>query len=546
MTRAWVKLVMAAMLILAVTSAALAAGAQVVVTSTVGNVQHRSKQGAAWSRTKVGVRLSTGAQLWTAKNSAAELRFPDGTKFRLGPQSSISITSASPTAASVPKGSVFARIVKGSLVRIKGKYGVAAVRGTQVAYEVTDEGEVLRAWDGTVEYGPEGQTIEVADGMGSWLFPFGGPATPRRIAPQEFSGVQFQPWWHRVRTGVDMSATQGTDIQRAQLGRQAEAREALLAVAPGPGRANTGHIDVELEGVRTAQAGGGASAGGGVGEVVGAAAAAATAASPSQVSLERSVGDWLWGPVGAFGAYGFLGEGESVAGARAKVSAVIKDVYLQAAVRYSAGTDIDNDWFLDETFAAVREDDFEAQAGRLRLLEGPASNSDIGSLLPFATVDGARVGVWFGPRWRGVFSWLGEYDSLLECDVKGEYGRLQYFAKGGWIGLGALHQHDAGTGVTGQFALPLGNDAVEVYGEFGDDPQGHHLATFGLYFPTLFYDHDINLHIEHATRADYDTLSSLHAYWECSKDWWILGTIDHSDEQGTRIGAGVLCSFEGF
>lgn len=523
----------------------LAASSAVVVTALAGRAEHRASPTAAWTVTKRGQQLAPGAQLRTARASGAEMRFPDGTTFRLGPESAITIAAASPATANVPRGSVFARVVKGSLVRIQGAYGAATVRGTTFAYEVTDEGELLRTWDGSVEFGPEGETIGVAEGMGSWLFPRRAPGRPQAVAPEQFGGMQLHPPWRQLRTGVDISATQGTEGQRAQAQQQSDLGEAIVTTQLTPPR--KGSIEVELEQVRAAQAQGARAAGDGAAEALAAGAAAAAAGAAAKgPRLERSVGDWLFGPVGAFGAYGLWSNEQSFAGARAKVSAVVKEVYVQAAGRYAVASDERAEWLLDETFGAYRREDVELMVGRLRLLEGPAGNSDVGSLLPFTTVDGARLGFWIGPRVRGTLSWLHDFDSVFEEDRRGQYGRLQYFSDYGWLGVAALRQEDARTGVTGQFALPLPDRVAELYGEFGEDPDGRRLETFGLSFPRLYYDYGLSLRLERAYREDYDTLTSLHGFWEWDKRRWLVGVVDHSKSEGTRVGVGLMFLFEGF
>lgn len=522
-----------------------AASETVIVTALAGRVQHRATPTAAWAVTKRGARLAPGAQLRTARASGAELRFPDGSTFRLGPESAIAITAASPAAANVPRGSVFARVVAGSLVRIRGTYGAATVRGTTFAYEVSDEGELLRTWDGSVEFGPEGETIGVAEGMGSWLFPRRAPGRPQPVAPEQFGGLQLYPPWRQLRTGVDISATQGTELQRAQVDQQSELREAVVTTQLVPRR--TGSIEVELQQARSAQAQGPGAGGEGAAEALAAGALAATGGGGSRgPRLERSIADWFWGPVGAFGAYGLWSNEQSFAGARAKASAVVRDVYVQAAGRWSVASDERRQWLMDETFAAYRREDVELMAGRLRLLEGPAGNSDVGSLLPFTTVDGARLGLWLGPRVRGTLSWLHDFDSVFEEDRRAQYCRVQYFSDYGWLGVAALRQDDAGTGVTGQFAFPLADRALELYGEIGEDPDSKRVETFGVTFPRLYYDHGLSLRVERAKRADFDTLTSMHCFWEWDENRWLVGIVDRSSSHGTRVGAGMMFLFEGF
>jgi len=487
-----------------------AASNEVSVTAVVGKVEHRTSAKGAWARTKVGTRLKPGSQLQTSGSSKAEMKFPDGTTFRLGAQSLITIAQATKPSAKLAKGSVFGQIVKGSLVRVQGRYGTATVRGTDILYNTSGGGDSLRVWGGQAEYSSSGGTQQLSDGMGSMLGADGVPSAPGMVAPEQFAGVSFLPYFEQFQSGAELTAPTGTPALQPGLDLRAPLIEDIIGLEPG----RTGLVDVVVEQVNSeglsAMAGTGGM--GGLAGIPALALGAADSLSSTQRSLESQMGRGIFGPVSSVSAYGAVGNGACFGGARAGLSAVAGDLYLQASGRYSFATHEPPEWLLDESFVATRSSSSELTLGRFRLFESPVSNTDRASLLPVSVCDGVRYNRWLGSRWRVSAAWLGNFDPLLEQDQDGWFGRVQYYGDGHWLGLAALCQSDAKTGVVGQFGWPLGYD-LELYGEIGSDTRGRSLCNLGVSFPELLYDHDLSLRVERASREGYDPLTGVHAYW---------------------------------
>lgn len=543
------KLKTAAILVAVAVAMQALAALQVTVTATSGKVEHLVPGASSWARTRVGTKLGIGSQVRTGKRSSAELRLPDTTTYRLGPQSLLKIQAISPNEASLSRGGVFARVIKGSAVRLRGRYGTVAVRGTKVALEIIGDREYVRVWDGEAEYETPQGIIRLPAESGTWMIEGQRPLEPRPVEPDAFAGGQMLPWWESVRTGVQMDAVPASPaveaerldraVQDEQIRQGEPAREAL--------RQPTGSIAVELQqvgGIGAVGAGGSAGAFG---------ASAVGALSVASVSLHsqprppvgRMLGRKIYGPFAAAQVYGLWGESGSFGGARARVRIVADQTLLQVAGRVDAQSGDDADWLLDETFAAWKGEEGDLLVGRNRILEGPVNNSDYGTLLGFGLTDGVRGHLWLGRRRVLTLAWLEDFDNLYEDDVGGFYGRLSTFLAGGNLAVAVLSQRHEGTGVAAQFSLPMIRDYVDLYGEVGDDPYGNHLETVGLYFPELYQTADIDLYVERAQRHGGDTLSSLHAYWQFEENASLVSVVQHSRMEGWRLGIGLIANIGG-
>ncbi len=470
-----------------------------------------------------------------------ELRLPDRTTYRLGPMSFVRLQAFTPNSAKLDRGGILAKVIRGSIVRIRGIYGTVSVRGTDVAMEIVCGVEYVRVWHGTAQYTTPRGTVTLRPSMGTWTAAGRAPAPPRTIAPEGFSAGRETPWWEQVRTGVEMRSMPDTPpLKRDQSSRSPtdeQVIESQPARQPGP---TTGSIAVTIQSAAAP-----ASAGAGSGWPATAMAAAAAAGSlRAGPGLGPMMGKRVFGPYPEAMAFGLLGEGGSVAVGRIGLSATVGKVYLRATGAQWTASHTDSDFRLDETYAAVKGQHWRLTAGRFRILEGPVNNSDYGTLMPIGLFDGARVSAFTG-RWEFTAAWLDDYDSLAAADRNGFYVRAKANVLGGMLAVAALNEKHADTGVVGQFSLPLVPGYVDAYGEVGDDPTGQHIETFGLYFPELYQSVGVDLFIERAQRSGGDTLTSMHAYWEFDDNKTAVGVVEHSREYGWRFGIGVLANING-
>jgi len=529
--------------------AATACAADLVkVTAVSGVVEHYAPTGKQWVRSKVGAQLPPGSQVRSGKRSAAELTFPDGTRYRLAAESQVTLQTMKPQEVALARGGLFARIIRGSAVRLTGRYGTVAVRGTDVAFQIVGDKEYVRVWGGDAQYETPQGIIDLPPSSSAWSLEGARPATATNIEPERFAGGEIRPFWENVRSGVEIKAAPSAPATKTVQADRATQQEEIRNQEPGREdlRETTGNIVVDIQ-----QAGAAASAAGGGGFSLGAGAAsllsltALADTAADDVNVGRSLGRKMWGPYTAAQAYGLWGESGSFLGGRARLRTVYDKTLLQVSGRWETMTGSDPDFLLDETFAAWKSEEWQLLAGRSRILEGPVNNSDFGTLMPFNLTDGIHGNYWLNPRTSLSLAWIEDYDSLFHNDEQALYGRLSTYVAGGSVGIAALRDQGRGTGVVGQVSLPLLPDVLDGYAEFGDDSEGRHLETVGLYLPGLYQDHGLDLYLERAQRHGFDTLTSLNAYWELDEDMQVIGVVNHSRMEGWRFGVGFIANFGG-
>lgn len=508
--------------------------------SLVGKVTHLLPDTTTWQRTGLGTRLPAGTQIKTGRRSLVELRLPDGTTYRLGPMSVARLETFTPNLAKLDQGGLFARVIQGSLVRLTGVYGTVSVRGTDVAIEILNGVEYVRVWDGPAEYTTPQGTVTLAPGTATQSAPGRPPAPPVPTAPGQFSAGQETPWWEQISPGVQLDAM--ADAPPTQVAKSALAPVSQQVAESQPTRQETatGSLEVIVESAPSSLAG---ISGAGLPSLA-TIGLAVPAARGMASAFEPMLGKRVFGPYPEAMAFGLVGEAGSVGVGRVGARFALGNTYFRISGAKWAASHTDSDLLLDETYVRAKNDHWSLLAGRFRLLDTPVDNSDYGTLTTFGLSDGVRVD--FGwRRWQLTAAWLDNYDSLAVSDREAWYFRAKAYLFGGSLALAALRQDHAGTGIAGQFSLPLVADYVDFYGEIGDDPTGRHLETFGLYFPELFQATGLDLYLERARRSGGGTLSSMHAYWRIDDDKTAVGIVEHSRKHGWRLGVGLLFTLEG-
>lgn len=141
---------------LALVAAALPAAtpAQAQTSATVGQVIRVVKtvrRGSTQLVTaKVGTMLNAGDRIRTGGRSYAGVRFPDASVIRVGQLSEVVVTNPRARRINVARGQVFGNFRRPAI--ISGGYAVAAVRGTNVQYLVSEDGKSaeIRCYEGRV------------------------------------------------------------------------------------------------------------------------------------------------------------------------------------------------------------------------------------------------------------------------------------------------------------------------------------------------------------------------------------------------------------
>ena len=151
--------------------------------------------GAAARPLQAGEALPAGAQLATAANSSATLRFADGSTLVLQPGARLTLDTVSvyagggmvDTRLRLQQGRVEVganpRHVPGSRLQVITPSAVAAVRGTR--FRVEADGRVAReeTLEGAVGLGAAGQNVDVAAGQGSLAELGKPPSLPVALLP---------------------------------------------------------------------------------------------------------------------------------------------------------------------------------------------------------------------------------------------------------------------------------------------------------------------------------------------------------------------------
>ena len=128
-----------------------------------GQVELRRNGGGAFQPVTLGETVKTGDEIQTGANGRAEFAWADGTRWKLEPNTRLSITRAASnswrkteqTQFRLDAGKVFVRVVKtlapGSSFQIETPSAVAAVRGTVWSIEVAGDQTRVGVYKGFVE-----------------------------------------------------------------------------------------------------------------------------------------------------------------------------------------------------------------------------------------------------------------------------------------------------------------------------------------------------------------------------------------------------------
>ncbi len=131
-----------------------AASATAAISEIKGTAEHRGDEKANWATASVGQGLAIGNQVRTGAESLAAIQFAKGALTRLGPESIFTVTELGGDSQNpliklqLAAGQLFV-LITGSLgkggVEIETPIGVAAVRGSLMSVQVTDDGRIIVA-----------------------------------------------------------------------------------------------------------------------------------------------------------------------------------------------------------------------------------------------------------------------------------------------------------------------------------------------------------------------------------------------------------------
>lgn len=516
---------------------AQAAEPEARINAIVLSVTHRPGPQGKWTHSRVGSRLPGGSRVRTGRRSRCEIKFPDGSTVRMGPRSDLVIKTIKDKNLNLEKGRLFARIISGTVARITGASATAAIKGTWVEYirEAPEKQlpDTLRTWDGATElFNDLGSTL-VTDGTESSTAPGEAPGDKTCTPPRLFSGGAAYPWWMDVKPGANISATPGTPVGQ----QQQDQNVTTLSVVSTAQAFTKGELDVIVQQARARRPAGYADSS--VLHLVQAVGGIAMAATQQPEVL----GCRYFGPYSQVDAYGLIGEGRSLAGARLRLSGLVKDTYGRVSVLASMDSEDDTDVELDETFVMRRTETDDFILGRQRLLLGPVNNNELGRLVGFGLLDGVRWHHKFDHFTEADVVWIDDFEPLHEYQASGWFVRIQRLVGGGQVGINWLDQRGTGSGVTCDFAWPAIPGKLDVYGEFGDDPYGAHLDTVGIYLPGLYQRSGLDIFVERARRSGYPSTTTVLAYQEFENDLSGVGLVRKVTGEDIEFGLGLIKRF---
>ena len=483
----------------------------------------------------------------TAKRSACEIKFPDGSRVRMGPRSDLVITDPGTKRLKVVAGQIFANIVRGTGgAQFQGATATAAVKGTWVLFQApTMAGDLPRrdydtaaAWDGDLDFVTAEGTEALAPGQRSSARPGQAPARGTAAPPWAYANGTLYPWWWQLQAGVTSAATPGTAVGAGLKNTQTTARSATAAfVAAGT---HTGGVDVIVQGVRPQQATGAA------GPLSLAshwsAAEVLALAAVGQSQQQGTLGKRFFTSPGELDLAAVLVTGGGFVSAWGRQSAAYGPFYGEVGLQALTSLEGSIDGMVSDAFIVYRNGPTDVTVGRQRYLQGPVNNSALGSLFESIHFDGASV-KHAGPQLTATAAWINDYDTGLPDIGRtgGWLGRLAAPVLGGSLGVNALQQRHEGWGWSADLALPVWPQNLDLYVEVGQDPQGRSLSTYGAYFPGLYQSAGVDLFVEFAQRDDFaDTWSAL-AYVEGKTNWTgLVGARKTAEGEWEYAVGGVL------
>jgi hypothetical protein len=183
----------------------------------------------------------------------------------------------------------------------------------------------------------------------------------------------------------------------------------------------------------------------------------------------------------------------------------------------------------------------DVKVGRQYVFLGPASNSDLGKLIGFNTMDGA---FWVSPPGKRLGWQAGYvYDSapLVGDGFSGWLGRFHGRVGAGKWGANVLTANRAGGGLGGSIDLshPIFPNRLEGYVEAGRDSFQQELFAGGLHFPGLYQAANVDAFLEYQSRGGYDDRLSLRLRSEFAPGWLLFGQVTKELGGDTAGGVGL-------
>ena len=230
----------------------------------------------------------------------------------------------------------------------------------------------------------------------------------------------------------------------------------------------------------------------------------------------------------------------------ARASAVVDRVFVRVSGRVGFlsrhdGTDI------DEGLLRYRDHRIgDIQVGRFHWFPGPVSNSELGRLISFTTVDGALWRLPTGGESNIVqLGYFARINSLRGPRVGGYTARWSLpLAQGRYGGsiLGSTLR-GSGLGYSGDIVYPVLPQKLELYGEAGQDTLAKGFYAVGAYFPQLLNHLKVDASIEYSYHAAWGGSLDMNIHFPLTRQFGGLVTLSKPGARTLLPGVGITATY---
>jgi hypothetical protein len=360
-------------------------------------------------------------------------------------------------------------------------------------------------------------------------------APPAAVAqpPQQFSGGRYTAPFSGVQAGGSVKSTPGTQTTVETIQNSYVAIEVVNNVLPGTQGKDEGDLAIVVQSLSLPPA-----------QVLSLPAQSLTYLPQVATALYAALGQKepvprelfgkrFFGPYLNTDVFALWGNPDSVAGFRVRPSAVLADWYFEvgAAVTHNFNGSLQGR--LTEAFAAVRPRKSELTIGRQHFLSGPVINSDLGTVIGFDTYDAVRYQRQIGTHGKADLALVLDFAPYAKESISGYVVRGERTVAKGIVGGNWVHENGRGTASSIDFTLPALPGVIDLYGEFGNNTDDAKVQTYGLYLPSLYEAHDIDVFIERARRSGKPSLLSMVAYRKIMDN--VTGVMILNKESGNSL-----------
>lgn len=190
-------------------------------------------------------------------------------------------------------------------------------------------------------------------------------------------------------------------------------------------------------------------------------------------------------------------------------------------------------------------DNVSAFIGRKRYQAGPVVRNLNSTQLIFDRFTGAGL-TYQKDKITAEAAWLYDSNPLGAGAERGATAHISTELKGAVIGVNYLRSGSVkpGNGYSGSISAPLVKNYLEGYTEIGKGVDGAKLETYGIYFPAIYQNYDVDLFIEYGSHVGIGSAVSLCASHvvDDAVDFRIYA--DLNDKGKTSINGGLIWKFD--